>query len=259
MGDELWGTAPYLLRSVTHQHFSLINLLSIDWFSDNYLLFAIGLIVSSLLGLAGIWPRLSAVLVFFFYSNLLRKEIMVAHGGDLLTMIMLIYLVFMDEKKRTANSRMEVLSNTLSNFAVYAARLQVAIVYITSCIFKHQGDLWTGGEALYYVLNIGEYSHPMARDIICSSDFLLYAANHFALYYQLAFPILVWFGKLRFPIICLGVLFHLFIAFGMGLMDFGFIAIACYCVFLPEETSQNIDVKFTELKLKMVRFSFRPA
>jgi hypothetical protein len=51
--------------------------------------------------------------------------------------------------------------------------------------------------------------------------------------YQLLFPVLVWIKKIKKMFLLLGILMHLYIAFVMGLVEFGSVMIISYIIFWP--------------------------
>ena len=154
--------------------------------------------------------------------------------------LMLAYAIFMQEKPAKDDTSSSMGSNLFSNLALWAARVQLVILYATAGFYKLQGNLWVKGEALYYVLSTDFYSHPLAKSLMMQSDMLLYAGNYFALGYQLLFPILIWFTKLRMPLLLVGTFFHLSIILVNGVADFGLAMIVCYFIFLPKTITTRV-------------------
>jgi len=56
-----------------------------------------------------------------------------------------------------------------------------------------------------------------------------------SLFYQLLFPIAIWIKQVRPWFLIAGVIFHLGIAIGLGLLDFGILMIAVYSIYPTEE------------------------
>jgi hypothetical protein len=69
-------------------------------------------------------------------------------------------------------------------------------------------------------------------------SWLFIALNYVVLAYQLLFPVLVWIKKIKKPFLILGILMHLYIAFVIGLVSFGFVMILPYIYFWPNSTAE---------------------
>lgn len=251
--DRIWGENSFSLDFSVPDHFysPLIYFLSSGSIGVWYKLFLAGQIIFILLGLLGKYSRLSAVMVFLTTINLFYQAHMVANGGYQITLIMLFFLVFMEEKKQdTGWPVLNITKNVFSNFALAAARIQLVLLYAFAGINKLEGELWLKGEALYYALSLDEFSHPFIKNCLVLSDWFIIPGNYFVLAYQLLFPVLVWFKKIRTPMLLAGVALHLCIAFMMGLMDFGFAMIACYSVFLSPGEVASLKAGIKKIRIK---------
>jgi hypothetical protein len=261
-----WGRSAYILHP-PNPGASLVewalNLLSGAELAEYYPLFIAGQMASLAIGLTGRLPRVSAILVFWFTKNLNAHAWVILNGGHNLIEVMLLYIIIMGggPGKHHPGCLVGRLDVTSKNFALLAAQLQIALVYCVSGTAKISGHLWQHGVALYYVLNTPEYSSSIAKRI-ASSDMLVTAGSYGTIVFMLSFPALVWFGKSRLVVLCVGVLLHLGIAFVMGLMDFGFAMIACYAVFIPERYAahtleflwpcERISVSFSDRRLILI-------
>lgn len=264
MANQIWGNDALLIEEHASEHFysPLLYFLSHTTGGSWHWLFLTGQIIFILLGFSGKIPRISSFMVFLITANLYYKAQIIANGGYQIILLMLFYLVFMEEEKRSGLHPVYsgpsnpfpyagiILNNAFSNFALIAARIQLVFLYAFAGINKLQGDLWSRGEALYYTLSIEEFSHPLVKDWIVSSDIFIIAGNYFALSYQLLFPVLIWFRKLRLPLLLAGTFLHLCIAFIMGLMDFGFAMIACYFVFSSAELTARLKAGIRKISRK---------
>ena len=93
---------------------------------------------------------------------------------------------------------------------------------------------------MYYILNVEAFRLPWMASMVAENGFMLQLATWVVLGYQLAFPVLVWFKKLRWPVLLMGTGMHLFIAFAMGLMDFGFAMLVAYVIFYPNSYARKL-------------------
>ena len=175
--------------------------------------------------------------------NLYHKTIPIQNAGFNLLVMVLFMLIFMDENANNTKSTFwKTINITATNFAVWAARFQVIILYAVASYFKLTGSTWLDGTAFYYVLFNDTYSHPWFKELLIGNSFLIHAITWFALTFQLLFPVLIWFKKTKLSMIVLGILFHLMIIIVMGITDFGIIMLIMYLLFY---TPKKLNEKFS--------------
>ncbi len=176
---------------------------------------------------------LASVMIYLTTLILFARAHLYITGGHTLLLMFLFYFIFMPDGKTSLQS------NVLNNLFLLACKLQLIVVYLFAGLYKLQGTHWLSGEAVYYVLHIREFSHPRLMEVFGESRALGRMATWFALAYQLLFPVLVWFRKTKGPLLLAGALFHLYVAFGMGLPDFGIIMVLSYLMFVPNHFYQG--------------------
>ena len=150
------------------EKYPFMHLLHIDTFAPYFMLFVMLQIILLILGILCVYPRIVSVLIYFVTINLDNKAYVILDGGNNLLEISLIYLIFMDPnltKNKYKNATLNYLNNVVSNLSFYLVRLQLVMVYLVSGLAKVSGELWQNGTALYYTLNVDEYSHPIAKKI----------------------------------------------------------------------------------------------
>lgn len=129
----------------------------------------------------------------------------------------------------------------LSNFARLACILLLIMVYVESSLYKLMGPKWLDGTAVYYALNLPEYSTTWSRSL-ADNSVVVAIMTYSALAYQLLFPLLVWIRKVKIPFLLIGVGFHMFIAAGMNLWDFGPAMLIGYVLFLNETQVSKLNL-----------------
>lgn len=252
IGSRGWNTA---IPTTEQGTYALINVLShpanskYEWV---YLVFVFGQIIFLTLGILKIWPKISSVLVFFFTINLFLKGYMAFTGGEVLVNIMLFYLMFIHKPKD--KGWFSDLQNILNNSFYWIMLVQVCILYFYSAIYKFMDPNWVNGYAVMYVSRIKVFSSLMT-DIFNDNYVLSVIATYLTLAYQLLFPIAVWMKRVKVPFLLFGVLFHLMIAFGMGIFTFGMIMIVMYILFLDES---QLDYLIRKVQRKKATESVLP-
>ncbi|HXU26149.1 MAG TPA: HTTM domain-containing protein [Bacteroidia bacterium] len=231
----LYGSHSYFLPLEKHSNslLNFFNLLEKPSMATNWKFFVGGQILSILACLFLPFKRLSTIFVYFFTISLYYKTIPIQNAGFNLLVIVLFFLIFMDENADVIKYPiLKTVNITISNFAVLATRFQVIILYIAASYFKLLGQTWLNGTAFYYVLFNDTYSHPWVKSLIISNSFFIHVITWFALSFQLLFPVLIWFKQTKPFILIAGVLFHLMIIFVMGITDFGIIMLLMYLLFI---------------------------
>jgi predicted DCC family thiol-disulfide oxidoreductase YuxK len=216
-------------------------------------------IISTVAFLIGYKGRIASILTFIFTWSLLMKNSVISDGGDNIIRLLLLYLLFSCNtayfsvdaylkqsriSKRSLNQSSSInafsLRNLIHNLAILACLVQVCMLYFTSGLHKAMGELWQSGTALYYILQVEEYTHPFFRDLILSSDFLLVFGSYAAIVVQIAFPFLLANRWTKYAAM-LGVIgLHTGIAVVMGLFSFSFIMIANQLLFLTDKEYRQL-------------------
>lgn len=240
-----WGDASLIAPSPypSALWFKVFNLLNGGPLTGWYPSF-IGLqLVSALMCLGGILPRLSTLLLFFTTVNLFNGSYLITNGGHQLLAIILFYLIFIDEVKESP------INNMLNRCFGFAIKLQIAIFYLVAAANKLAGSEWLDGSAMSFVMQLDEYASPWMQSLT-SIHPLMILLTWLNLGFQLLFPIAVWFKAIRPWFLGIGVIFHLIIALFVGLADFGILLIALYTIYLSDASSAKVLAK---LKLRKRR------
>lgn len=241
---ELYGASAYI-APVSTENMNMLNRgLNLLWSPSlsNLAPLFIGLqILLLILGIIGVWPRTISSLIFFVTFNLYNKSYVTLDGGNNLMILLMFYLIWMGAPRAgQRNSLVSYLDHTAANYGLLLARLQVCAVYACAALGKVTGELWPKGVALYYTLNVNEYTHPWAQSFIAQSPLLVTIGSLGTLLFQLSFPFLIWNRRLRGPLMLAGSLLHLSIALVMGLVFFGFAMMISYLVFQSDERSARL-------------------
>lgn len=211
---------------------TLVNLLSVESLKNYYFLFFIVQLLFSFLGLFGFYSRLSTFLVFFTTINLQNRIYSTVSGGDILLCLMLFYLSFISNGKELKNKDLNSIQNAFDKIFICLCKIQFVIIYAVSAIYKLQSAEWLHGTALQQVLLVDEYSLPILQKAVCAAPFLFKILTWAALLYQILLPFLIFVKPIKRYVIVTGLIFHLFIAIGLGLFNFSLVMICCYVLFL---------------------------
>jgi hypothetical protein len=176
-------------------------------------------------------------ILWLFVINISTKIYPTLTGGDYLLNQFLLFncfLVFYPEQGSKAyvgqvQTNFKGIKNVFHNFASIAIIIQICLVYFLSALAKLNSEDWLNGTAISTTLQVHHYSLPAFFNI--KQNTINYIVNYVVLFYQLFFPVVIWFKKIKKPFLIIGVIMHVFISFVMGLISFGFIMILSYVYF----------------------------
>lgn len=145
-------------------------------------------------------------------------------SGDYLLSIFLFYFLFTNY---TSKSR-----SLLNDVMIIAFKTQVILIYLVSSIYKLLDPHWLQGNAILLTMPVSQFN---ALPFLSFPSFIYVIINYVSMVYQLLFPLVIWFRKLKIIFLMIGVLIHLGISFVMGLFEFGIIMILAYLPFIDKK------------------------
>lgn len=175
------------------------------------------------------------LLLWLLVVNLNNRVYPALTGGDNLLNQFLFFNCFLSFSFQSTKTWQGELKVCLHNLAVMAIIIQICILYLLSALAKLNDPGWLSGKAIIAVAQIKHFSLFSFLSYSRSLDPILIFLNYVVLFYQLLFPVLVWIKKVKKPLLIIGILMHLYIAFVMGLVSFGFVMIIGYVFFWPSK------------------------
>jgi len=221
-------------RLVYHSVKQVNIIIDSSFFLNNHYSISLAIIFISavaILSLIGLFKKsnyITNALLWFAVINLSNFLYPVNTGGDYLLNQLLLFNCFllpMASNYLTINDLKTVLHNT----SLLALKIQICLAYFIAAYYKITDSSWIEGIAVYQTFQVPEFSNSLFQSIPYS---VCMALTYFTTIYQLSFPFLVWFRPFKIYLFSFGILQHLFIGFGMGLVSFGLVMIICYILFL---------------------------
>lgn len=235
----VWGPDTLSLLYNPYTNFDrFAMLLNVPEVREYYWAFLYPAIAILIAGVLGFHHFLSRMLLWYLFVVLQFGNVETSTGGHHLIQQMLFFQIFLF--KANELSRWKALRNLLHNTAFYSLWIQLAILYLASGVFKLLGTYWLDGYAFLLSLSFKEFSMPLIADSLSENNWFYAGLNYIVLVYQLLFAALIWVRPIRKPFLFIGLIFHLSIAFVVGLMDFGLFMVAAYSVFIERDTSVKI-------------------
>lgn len=215
--------------------------------------FHVGLLVAVLF-LVGFGGRVINVLHYVFVFSLSMRNPILLDGGDNFAYIALFFLMPVNTtavlavRKTPPRSETPTFLTFLHNLGLSCIIVQLCIVYLTSALNKVQGELWQNGTAIYYILNVPEFSWPVLTDRIVQPAWLVVAITYGTVFFQLIFPALILRPDTRIFAVILGIIFHLGIALTMGLTSFSLYMIASEAIVLSDSHYRRLAKRINNTK-----------
>jgi hypothetical protein len=191
----------------------------------------LGVLAVGALGLlAGYRTDVATALALGAVLLLEQRQPYLADGGDLITRLVLIYLLFvLPVGAKPAHGSVAV---WLHNVAVLAIGLQVAVMYAESGLIKAYGEKWQHGTAMYYVSQLEWMFLRPAREWF-KDPLLTTMGTYVSLLYEILFPVAI-VSPIKLGWLGFGLLLHLAIGILMGLTTFSIVMIGLLLFFISD-------------------------
>jgi hypothetical protein len=254
-----WSSVEFLYGSkafVTLKDYGVNQLFYFDTNSlrEHYLILLIVYLLLIFLNIFGIGKWITALLLFICYDILQRENLYFFSGGERMARLILFYLVFANSydyfslfKRRDVSIETRKLNNLLSNLAALAIMLQLCLAYFVSGFSKLDSELWRNGQATYYTLSAERYLGTSFNKQLVQQAWFVYASTYFTLAFELLFPFLIWFKKLRSPFLIMGILLHAGIYIFMMIYGFQIVFLLIYGLFFSNRQTLGLYHKARSL------------
>lgn len=182
----------------------------------------LGMMAAGAVGLlAGYRTRLATFLALLGLFMIEQRLPEVGDGGDNITRLALVYMLFLVPHGRTAERGS--VAAWMHNVAILALIAQLIILYVTSGLMKAYGEKWHHGTAMYYISQVEWISHPFFREIL-KQPLVTTVATYVPIFFMVLFPVAI-FSRFKLQWIAMGIGLHLGIGVVMGLVTFSAVMI----------------------------------
>ena len=207
----------------------------------------------------GFFTRISSVVVFLCLASIQQREPFIAHGGDTFLRVTGFFLIFAPAGAALSLDRLIRVHNKVDGLEIaprapWAQRMiqfQLALVYFMSFWWKMKGHTWLNGTALYYVTQLHEIQriplpgwirHPVVLKIGSWSTLIL----------EFSMGVLIWFRRFRYPLLLLGLLFHLCLECVFNLPMFEWDVLTAYVLFIDPADLERLWHTFRRFVVSVV-------
>jgi hypothetical protein len=199
----------------------------------------------------GLRARIATLVLAYMHLSLQYRNPFILNSGDRLFMIIAFLAAFMPLTQRFSvdawlRSKKGLHPAAVNMWGQRLVAIQIAYVYLNSVTAKLSNAVWYKGVALREVLASPVFAEwPTYLEVGPLVWFLTYST----LVFELSFPLLVWFKRLRPYLLVGGILFHISIDVMMVIPIFSYIMIACYPAFLSDAEATWLLEKVFRRKL----------
>jgi hypothetical protein len=196
-------------------------------------------LASAFLLTIGLLTRFNSILVYICLASLHQRNLEITHGGDTFLRVAGFFLMFapagaafsVDRLIRIWRGKEGAAVPLSSPWAQRMIQFELALVYFVSFCWKVQGVSWIKGTALYYVYHLDEIQRfPVPNWFL--RPIILKLGSWWALILEFALGVLIWIKELRYPLLALGLIFHLFLEYSLNLPMFEWDVLTAYILFV---------------------------
>ncbi len=187
----------------------------------------------------GLLTRLNSVVVFLCLTSIQQRNLYITHGGDTFLRVAGFFLIFapagaafsVDRLIRIWRGKEDASLQPRSPWAQRVIQFELALLYFATFCWKVQGVPWIQGTALYYVYHLDELQRfPVPSWLL--HPMILKLESWTALALEFSLGVLIWFKDLRYYLLALGVLFHLWLDYSLNVPLFQWDVLSAYVLFI---------------------------
>jgi predicted DCC family thiol-disulfide oxidoreductase YuxK len=208
-------------------------------------------IVVALAFTLGYRSRLAGALHWFMIWSLQERNPLITDGGDNIMRIVLLFLILVNtgayfslDARRLRRPLPPTLRQSLAivhNVGVLLILAQLAMLYMSTGLYKAMGELWQNGTALYYILRVDEFSWPGVAEFVYRNPYLVVLGTYGTVLFEVAFPPALFNRWTRYAMMLIGASFHVSIALFMGLVTFAWSMLSVYPVLVTDEEYRTLQ------------------
>lgn len=236
-GTHAWISLQTMQRMEPGTRINLFTVLPQDdaWIQAMFWVFALSAVFLTV----GFLTRLSSVVVFLCLASIDQRNLYILHGGDTFLRVAGFFLIFapagaalsVDRLRRVWSGKEDLTIAPVRPWAQRMLQFEFCLLYFATFCWKIQGTSWVDGSALYYVYHLDELRRfPVPSILLHPPAIKLETWATLALEFSLG--ILIWIKDLRYYILAIGLVFHLFIEMSLNIPMFEWDILCGYILFV---------------------------
>jgi hypothetical protein len=236
-GEHSWITLSTMFRVEPGLRLNLFTLMPHDdrWVEALFWAFLAFAIFLTL----GFLTRISSVLAFLCLTSIQQRNLYLIHSGDTFLRVAGFFLMFAPAGAALSIDRLIRLRRgkegpEIQLRAPWAQRMiqfELALLYFVTFWWKSTGAAWVNGTAVYYLNHLADYQRFPLPSWAELSIFVK-IGSWLTLVIEFSLGVLVWFKELRYPVLLVGLLFHLFLEYRLEVPLFQWTVLSAYVLFI---------------------------
>jgi hypothetical protein len=268
-GTHSWTTLQTMQTAESGARINLFTLIppSDAWITAFFWIF----LGSAILLTIGFLTRINSVIVFICLASIHQRNLFITHGGDTFLRLAGFFLMFApagaaisldrllrirQEKEKKGNEQDAFLRpQTQRPWAQRMIQIQLSLLYFAAFCTKIKSPAWLNGTALYYIYHLDSlHRFPLPAWLLTPTMLKLGTWSALALEFSLG--VLIWVKDLRYFVLALGVLFHLWLEYSLNIALFQWDVLSAYILFVdPADAARAwnwIKLRFAEHRVDPV-------
>jgi Vitamin K-dependent gamma-carboxylase len=194
----------------------------------------------------GFLTRLNSIFVFLCLASIQQRNLYITHGGDTFLRVAGFFLIFAPAGAALSVDRLIRIWRGKEGAGIaprppWAQRMiqfELSLVYFATFCWKVEGVPWIQGTALYYVYHLDELQRFPVPSWL-ERPAILKIGSWFALALEFSLGVLIWVKELRYYLLALGLLFHLWLEYSLNVPMFQWDILSAYVLFIdPADLSR---------------------
>jgi hypothetical protein len=198
----------------------------------------------------GFQTRIASALSFIFCASYANRLVASQFGLDQINAMLAMYLMIgpsgacysvdrLIARWRAGKPLVMPEPSVLANVAIRLIQIHMCVIYFNAGVSKLQGEAWWNGTALWGAVANLEYQ-SLDCTWLCRHPYLVNFMTHTTIIWEISFPALVWNRMLRPLVLLVAIPLHLGIAFGMGMITFGFVMLYGCMAFVDSSVTRAV-------------------
>lgn len=210
-------------------------------------------IICSLFVMIGYKTKISTIVLFILMVSLQNRNYAILNSGDTVMRCLLFAMIWAPCGRcysidaSLAYKAGQRLKKTVPLLGIRLIQIQFAVIYLSTALFKFNGEDWIDGTAVYYTSRLENFQR-LVIPVIFDHLVLVKLMTWFALFTEFAMGTLVWIKELRIWVLLAGVLLHVGIELTMSIGFFEWIMFAGYIVFLKGSDIKQFSALYSRLR-----------
>jgi hypothetical protein len=236
-GEHSWVTLSTMLRLEPGARLNLFVVLPHDdrWVEGLFWVF----LASAICLTVGVQSRISSVITFLCLTSIQERNLFITHSGDTFLRVAGFFLMFapagaalsIDRLARVRKGKEGPEIQPRPPWAQRMIQIELALLYFVTFWWKSTGAAWVNGTAVYYLNQLAGYQ-GLPLPSWFQQPIFVKLGSWLTLAIEFSLGVLIWFKELRYAVLLLGLLFHLFLEYRLDVPLFQWTVLSAYVLFI---------------------------